>query len=442
MDASTYADADVVSLIGERFVAIRVDADRRPDLNERYNLGGWPTTSFLTGDGDVLTGGTYFDRGRMLSTLHQVADAYRERATALAARAAAIQRSALLPVDRSPEYGRPVEYFRARLLDQFDPVHGGFGSAPKLPHAHALLFALSLTDDQRLRAAADDSIRALEALWDPVDGGFYRYADGSDWSHPATEKTLEDHAVLLHVMIEAVLTGHGDAPRARAAEIVRWVRQAMSDDTGGFFNARTTRIVDRTKYVDRNAMMISALVRAAALFDDVWLRDLALNAIESVIVPVYKPGEGVGHVATADREEQSVRGLLSDQIHAAAALVWAHAATGRLPYSMLAAELVQFALRTMWDEANGCFRDRVAEDDPVAPFELNCHAAQVLDRLGVLTGEVLYQHRAQDVLSAFAAEFRRHDLFGASYALAVREVLERRPPAGLELSPVDWGINM
>ena len=51
MDRTTYADPDVAGLIRDRFVAVRVDTDRRPDINERYNLGGWPTTAFLTADG-------------------------------------------------------------------------------------------------------------------------------------------------------------------------------------------------------------------------------------------------------------------------------------------------------------------------------------------------------------------------------------------------------
>ena len=75
------------------------------------------------------------------------------------------------------------------------------------------------------------------------------------------------------------------------------------------------------------------------------------------------------------------------------------------------------------------------------PFELNCHAACVLDRLGVLTGDAAYQDRARAILQSFAAEYGEQDLFGASYALAVREVFDRRPPAGLELSPVDWQLG-
>ena len=186
-------------------------------------------------------------------------------------------------------------------------------------------------------------------------------------------------------------------------------------------------------------MMVSAFIRAAALFDDIWLRDFALKSLEAVIVPAYKPGDGVAHVTDKDGGH-GVRGLLADQIHVASALIWAHAATGQLPYSMLAAEVVQFAIRTMWDESAGSFRDRESMDDPVVPFDLNCHAACVLDRLSVLTGDAAYQDRARRILQSRAAEYIEHGLFGAPYALAVREVFDRRPPAGLELGPVDWQL--
>ena len=91
MDQTTYVEPDVVSLIEERFVAVRVDADRRPDVNERYNLGGWPTTVFLTSGGDTLSGGTYLDAPEMIATLRQVADAYRDRADEINARAVAVR---------------------------------------------------------------------------------------------------------------------------------------------------------------------------------------------------------------------------------------------------------------------------------------------------------------------------------------------------------------
>jgi hypothetical protein len=107
---------------------------------------------------------------------------------------------------------------------------------------------------------------------------------------------------------------------------------------------------------------------------------------------------------------------------------------------MLAAELMQFAIRTMWDDSVGAFRDRVSAADPMHPFQLNCEAACVLDRLASLTGDHAHHDRAVIILSTLASEYQHHGLFGASYALAIREVVDRRPPAGLALTKVDWNL--
>ena len=461
MDRTTYADADVVSIVDKQFVPVRVDGDRHPDVNERYNLGGWPTTAFLTSTGAILSGGTYLSAAQMIEMLPRVAEGYKTvRSVRLPASAEATTGLAKAREERASDEGQPdreevrsvlqadrhpppaeyaIDRFRSLLIDRFDPVHGGFGSAPKLPHPYALLFALSFPDDPALSPLAAITLDRLSGLWDPIDGGFYRYADDADWSHPGTEKTLEDNAALLHVYVDAAIRGH-QGSSDRAADIVRWAKGTMADQAnGGFYNAQTSRGVDDSRYVDRNAMMVGAFIRAAALFNDIWLRDFALKSMETIVVPTYLPGDGVGHVG--HHHGVPVRGLLSDQIHVTSALIWAHAATGQLPYSMLAAELMQFAIRRMWSDEVGKFRDRASPDDPVMPFDLNCHAAYVLGRLAVLTGDDEYRHRARRLLDALSAEFREQDLFGALYALAAREVVEGQPPAGLELAKVDWHLG-
>jgi uncharacterized protein YyaL (SSP411 family) len=442
MDRTTYSDPDVVSLVDERYVPVRIDADRRPDINDRYNLGGWPTTVFLTSKAAVLSGGTYLDPAGMAAMLRRVADAYRDRGSDLDARAAMAPTHPVEPHDRSrPAERDATRVFRSLLLDRFDRVNGGFGSAPKVPHPHALLFALSLAGggDAELTPVVEITLERMQALWDSECGGFARYGEGKDWTGRASEKTLEDNALLLHVYVEAALQLRDARWREMAAELVRWTRSVMTDREGGYFNAQSSRSLDRSMYVDKNAMMVGALLRAAALFDDVWLRDAALNALEIAIVPAYMPGDGVAHLPTL--EGRAIRGLLTDQVHVASALIWAHAATGQLPYSMLAAEVLQFAARTMWDEVSGRFRDRDALDDPLMPFELNCHAAIAFDRLAVLTGDASHQDRAHTILRSLSAEYGALGLFGAPYAVAVREVFERHPPAGLELSAVDWKLG-
>jgi uncharacterized protein YyaL (SSP411 family) len=387
-------------------------------VNERYNLGGWPTTVFLTSGGDVLSGGTYLDAPEMIATLTQVADAYRDRFEEISERVRIVRSVRLQPdTNRLQPDINPVDLIadvRSLLVSRFDPEH---------PHPHVASVALLLAGDgdSEMAGIAAATLHRMKGLWE-------------------TTKTLDDNAALLHLYVEAAIRLREAEWLEQAAAIVRWTRSVMADESaGGFFNAVSSHKVDRTMYVDGNAMMVGAFIRAAALFDDIWLRDFALKSLEAVIVPAYKPGEGVAHLTVA--HGQGIRGLLTDQVHVASALVWAHAATGQLPYSMLAAEVLQFAIRAMWDERAGLFRDRVAVEDPILPFDLNCQAACVLDRLSILTGDATYQDRARAILQSLAPGVRDQELFGAPYIMAVREVFERRPPAGLELTPVDWQLG-
>src|SRR6185295_12994616 len=121
MDRTTYADPAVASLVRDRFVAVRVDTDRRPDINERYNLGGWPTTAFLTAAGDVITGGTFVPVDRMPGVLERVSNAYG---------------SALVTTIVTPETDPGVEppeidALTDSIFSTFDEAHGGFGIEPK-----------------------------------------------------------------------------------------------------------------------------------------------------------------------------------------------------------------------------------------------------------------------------------------------------------------------
>ena len=470
MDAATYAHPEVVNIVDSRFLPIRVDADRRPDVNERYNLGGWPTTAALTPDGHVLTGGTYFGRVELVALLTQAADAWRDRAEEIRAKLVRLKPDTTNPEasqhstggvrlqsDQPPRRLQPDAdapgWVRSILISQFDAAHGGFGTGPKYPHARALAFALT-EDDELLSHIVEITLDRLGSLWDRDHGGFYRYAERGDWTQPGTEKTLEDNAALLNLFLDAASQLQSDEHRNRAAELVRWTRSAFAEQAeGGFYNsqAAVSRAVDRSMYVDRNADMVAAFLRAAAMFQDPWLRDFALKSLETVMLAGYKPGAGVSHeyVGRAP-SDPPVRGLLGDQIRVASALIWAHVVTEQLPYSMLALELVQFAVRTMWDNDAARFRDRSSGEsgadlgllrDAVYPFALNCDAACVLDRLATMTGDVAHRERALSILGSYAGEYREHGLFAAPYVLAAHELVNHRVPPGLNLSRVDWKLE-
>lgn len=142
--------------------------------------------------------------------------------------------------------------------------------------------------------------------------------------------------------------------------------------------------------VDEATRSIGACLVAIDVFQSRALVQPAIDALERVVGHAYQPGEGmsedVGGSAPGTR--------LSDQVSSASALLAAYGITARLPYSMLAEELIRFALRTMWDEQEGGFFAAADRRDPQKPFAANCDTARVLCRLAALHLDGSYRDAA------------------------------------------------
>jgi len=186
---------------------------------------------------------------------------------------------------------------------------------------------------------------------------------------------------------------------------------------------------DRLAYVDEAAVSIDACLAASDVFDIPDLVQTAIDKLEHVVGAAYRPGEGVAHVVT---EPGGVRGRLSDHVRCASALLTAYWRTARLPYSMLAEELMQFARRTLWDERDGGFYDA---PHGTKPFVLNCEAARVECRLAglhreddyrkaaVIASDADYGRDALRTLESQTPAYRQQGPLSAVYGLALGECL-------------------
>src|SRR4051812_24954897 len=188
MDRTTYNDAAIAAIVRDRFVAVRVDADRRPDINERYNLGGWPTTAFLTPRGDIMTGGTFVPVDRMAGVLERVATEYTENlATEYTERTEDLATDGTErtedPATEGTEHtehaenpateytdhtdgsaGENTDPVIRAIFSSFDEVHGGFGSEPKFPHTAPLHLAMVLfreSSDPRWQRIVERTLDAI-----------------------------------------------------------------------------------------------------------------------------------------------------------------------------------------------------------------------------------------------------------------------------------------
>lgn len=442
MDATSFADPTIATLINERFVPVRVDADERPDISERYSLGGWPTTAFLTPDGTILGGGTYVPIERMPSALEQVLGVFDAGAPAAPPVVAPARQAARVPSD---------DEIVSAALAGFDAEHGGFGDEPKFPLVAPVRLALELFVETRDPAYERMVVTTLDAmgwggLYDEVDGGFFHYAATRDWRLPHSEKLLETNAALIDLYLDAGERLGITRFTERAADALRYVQHWLTEpEDGGWFAsqaaageyyARSDRrsvaapAIAKLQFADANAAMVSAALHAATRFDDEGLRVFAIRSLERVLLRGYRPGAGAAHFNDGPR---SVSGLLADQVSMVAANLDAFAVTGNIVYEMMAEELATFALRTMWDEAvGGCF-DRTDEGDAaiglmrtrLTPFALNCDFSRALVRVARTSGDASFADRAADILGAMAPLAPRQGPLAAHYLLGKRELSRR-----------------
>src|SRR6266566_9633548 len=214
MDETTYSHPGVIDIINRAYVPVRVDNDVRPDINQRYNMGGWPSTAFLTASGDILTGGTYMAPDQMADALMRVSDYYRGNQTEIASRVLDARKRAASGLARSAGEleGGLGDSILGAVRSAYDPVYGGFGNAPKFPQTDAILLLLEQSvarADDELRLMAVHSLERMTGggTYDQVEGGFFRYSTTQDWSVPHFEKMLEDHGGLVSAL---ALTGQGE----------------------------------------------------------------------------------------------------------------------------------------------------------------------------------------------------------------------------------------
>jgi len=261
MAHESFEDPAVAAAMNAHFVNIKVDREERPDLDQIYQTahailtrrsGGWPLTMFLTPDGAPFFGGTYFPKeGRyglpgFLELLPRVATAYREQGPAIAEQGVQL-REALASLEPAPGGSEDLPAGArasalAALARAFDPVDGGFGAAPKFPHAPDLelcLRAHARTGDAGALAMVRVTLEKMAdgGIHDQLGGGFCRYSVDAEWTIPHFEKMLYDNGPLLGLYADLARVT-GDARHAEVARgIVGWMTREMRAEDGAFFSS-------------------------------------------------------------------------------------------------------------------------------------------------------------------------------------------------------------
>jgi uncharacterized protein YyaL (SSP411 family) len=541
----------VARIVNENFIAVKVDRDERPDIDSRYQAavsaisgqGGWPLTAFLTPDGKPFYGGTYFPpdermgRPSFKRVLESIAGAFREKhadvreqadmvMNALAQAESFSGRSAAL----SPQIMDNIVRSATRL---FDVEHGGFGTAPKFPHASILDLMIdryARSGESHLRTVIETTLThmARGGVYDQLAGGFHRYSVDERWVVPHFEKMSYDNSELLKNYVHA-FQALGDPLFAEVArDIIRWMDEVLSNrERGGFYASqdadvgmeddgdyftwtleearsvlsedelkaasyhydigeigemhhnpqknvlhvrssmeeiaarmgtpaervralldsakqrmlaarlqRPTPYVDKTIYVNWNALCVSAYLDAARVLQLDEARHFALRSLDRILAEAGKPALGLKHVvAYSDPSagHRDVPGLLDDYAFTAIACLDAYETTADMTYFTFARRIGDAMIERFYDAGGGGFFDveksasapeigalaarrKPFQDSPTPAG--NSAAAIALLRLHAYTHDEGYREKARQTLEVFGGMAEQYGIFAGTYGIA------------------------
>ena len=258
MAHESFEDEAVAAVLNRLFINIKVDREERPDLDQIYQTahhlltrrnGGWPLTMFLAPDGTPFFGGTYFPREPryglpgFVDLCERVAAAYAERGEDIAAQAVELRAAMMDTVPEAPSAqanfdAEPLAAAEAMLASAFDPVHGGFGGAPKFPHPTDLAFLLT-RESPGCREMALTTLRHMceGGIYDQIGGGFARYSVDDRWEIPHFEKMLYDNGPLLGLCADAWRQSGNPLFARVTLETAAWTMREMQGADGGYYSA-------------------------------------------------------------------------------------------------------------------------------------------------------------------------------------------------------------
>ncbi len=271
MEEESFEDEEIARILNERYVAIKVDREQRPDLDSIYmtavqaisGRGGWPMTVWLTPAREPFFGGTYFpardgDRGAatgFLTLLTRLADAYRDNSADVSGNAALVATRLREALSTDRQVGSKDEagewrslaapVFAATLAAseaRFDGEHGGTRGAPKFPSAlplRALLRVHRRSGDAKALEIVTTTLAGMAGggIRDHLAGGFHRYSTDAAWLVPHFEKMLYDNALLAIALTEAWQATGREEFADVAREILAWAGREMTSSDGAFFSA-------------------------------------------------------------------------------------------------------------------------------------------------------------------------------------------------------------
>ncbi|MFH1750230.1 MAG: DUF255 domain-containing protein [Candidatus Micrarchaeota archaeon] len=370
-EGKTLESEDISRNINKHLVPIYVDADKRPDILEKYISGGLPTTVLLDYNGNELVRlGGILNGSALMALMEKAATEKVPKARVPA------------PEDEAKSgSGNAKEFlfdFESRLAMEFDELYGGFGQGEKFPNTHALDYlAVRYAQNQKnfWKTIVERSLRGILRLKDKAGGGYFRYASSRDWEGAHNEKMLCTNAEIADAMLKSGKVLENGEFLKEGESALEWMLEELNDaKTGGFYGSRAaaseryfeTAIKDRkaignpetdtTKYCAWNAQAAIAFLHGHRLLNKLryWeVADRALGFMASRMLT-----ENGMHHYFNETEGGRLDGLLLDNAWAAVAFFEAYRIGKQEEHKGAGVKLLEYMISRLYSKEKGAFMER------------------------------------------------------------------------------------
>ena len=433
MEETTYANENVIKLLKDRYMTVRVDQDASPDLSNRYGDYGWPATIVFAPDGsEIVKLRGYIPPQRMISLLQAIIDDPSPGPSVGATLSVTPSETAFLNKQQR-------EHLLDNYLSVYDSEHGGWGSIHKFIHIESMDYALvkAQRGDKHAEKMARQTLNAALSIFDPVWGGVYQYSDKIDWSSPHYEKIMWYQAQNLRVYSNAYALWNEPDYLNAAQSIYVYLINFMQSPDGVFYTSQDADLnsdidghefyahddqarrklgmprIDKSIYTRENGWVISALANYYAVSNDIGALKHAITAAHWVLE--NRRLLNADHSGFSHGESDRAGPYLGDSIAMGQALLDLYAATGMREWLLPVQKLSGFINANFKDPSGGGYfaskssaatatSEKSVFSKPVKNIDENIQLARFANLAYRYLGDEIHKQIASNAMKYLSAE--------------------------------------
>ena len=254
MEHESFEDVEVANFMNENFVAIKVDREERPDIDQIYmdavqlitGSGGWPLNCIALPDGRPIYGGTYFPKNQWLDVLTKISGFVKtnpektERQAKQLTNGIQANELNLLSTEQKDVSMADLNLIFENWKTSIDSENGGYKGAPKFPLPVGYQFLLHynfLNPNSEALEAVTLTLDKMAngGIYDQIGGGFSRYATDERWNIPHFEKMLYDNSQLVSLYVAAYKHKKNENYKTIITETLDFIQRELTSEDGGFY---------------------------------------------------------------------------------------------------------------------------------------------------------------------------------------------------------------